>query len=221
MTLGPKFRLGITGGDDGWASPHAAQSCGCFKTQLPGLGREQIGNFMRFEVAPHILDRIEFRRVSRQAFQDDAPAGRGDVVLDQQTAMDGCAVPKNEKFAGDMPLQVLEKLNDLRAFDAALMNLKVKAPQRQPANDGKAFPVEGLVQNRCLSARRPGAGASRAGAQPAFIDEDDGSPLLAGLFFKAGHSTRCQRRIAFSSRSTARRSGRWQLKPLAPIKRQT
>jgi hypothetical protein len=27
--------------------------------------------------------------------------------------------------------------------------------------------------------------------------------------------------MAFSSRSTARRSGRWQLKPLAPSKRQT
>ena len=176
---------------------------------------------MSFEMAPHILDRIEFRRVSRKAFQDDAPVGGGDVIFDQQTAMDRRAVPKDQNFARDVPLQMPEKLNDLRAFDTALVDLKVKSPQRQPANDGKAFPVEGLVQHRRLSARRPSADACRTCAQPAFIDEDDGSPLPASLFFKAGHSTRCQRRMAFSSRSTARRSGLWQLKPLAPIRRQT
>ena len=104
-----------------------------------------------------------------------------------------------------MPLQVPEKLNDLVAFNAALMNLKVKAPQRQAANDGKTFPIEGFVQHRSLPPRRPGADSRGAGAQPAFVDEDDGSFLLAGFFFKAGHPTRCQRRMAFSSRSTARR----------------
>ena len=172
-------------------------------------------------MAPHILDRIEFRRISRKAFQDNAPSGGGDVIFDEQTAMDRCAIPKDHDFAGEMALQVPEKLNDLGAFDAALVDLKVKPPPRQSANDGKALPVEGLVQDRSLSAQRPGADSRRACTQTAFIDENDGSSLLAGLFFNAGHSTRCQRRMAFSSRSTARRSGRWQLKPLAPIKRQT
>ena len=135
--------------------------------------------------------------------------------------MDRRTIPQDQDFAGDMPLQVPEKLNDLGAFDAALVDLKVKPPQGQAANDGKAFPVEGFMEHRSLPPRCPGADAGRAGAQPAFIDENDGSSLLAGLFFKAGQSTRCQRRMAFSSRSTARRSGLWQLKPLAPINRQT
>jgi hypothetical protein len=69
------------------------------------------------------------------------------------------AIPKDQNFAGDMPLQVPEKLNDLGAFDAALVDLKVKPPQRQAANDGKAFPVEGFVQHRSLPARGPGADA--------------------------------------------------------------
>ena len=76
------------------------------------------------------------------------------------------------------------------------------------------------MQHRGLPARSPSAHPGRASAQSAFVDKDDGSPLLPGLFFKAGQSTRCQRRMAFSSRSTARRSGRWQLKPLAPSNRQ-
>jgi hypothetical protein len=139
---------------------------------------------MSFEVAPHILHRIEFRRVSRQAFQDHALAGGGDVMFDEQTAMDRRAIPKDQNFAGDMALQVPEKLNDLRAFDAARVNLKIKPPQCQSANEGKALPVEGFVQHRSLSARRPGADARRAGAQPAFIDKYDGSSLLAGFFLK-------------------------------------
>ena len=221
MTSGPKFRLSIAGGDNGWAAAHAAQGGGGFKAQFPSLGHQQVGNLMGFEVAPHILDGVEFRSVSREAFQNEALAGGGDVMFDQQTAMDGCAIPKDQDFARDMPLQVPEKLNDLWAFDAALVDLKVKPPQRQSANDGKAFPVEGFMEHWSLPARCPSADPRRAGAQPAFIDENDGSSLLAGFFFKAGQPTRCQRRMAFSSRSTALRSGLWQLNPLAPIKRQT
>jgi len=221
VTLRPKFRLGIAGGDNRGASPHAAQGGGRFKAQFPGFGREQVADFMSFEMTPHILDRVEFRRISRKALQDDALSGGGDVMLDQKTAMDRRAIPQDQNFAGDVPLQVPEKLNDLWAFDAALVDLKVKPPQRQAANNRKAFPVERLVQHRSLPARRPSADSRRPGAQPAFIYENDGSSLLARFFFKAGHPTRCQRRMAFSSRSTARRSGLWQLKPLAPINRQT
>jgi len=139
---------------------------------------------MSFEMAPHILDRVEFRRVSRKTFHHDAFTGGGDVILDQQAAVDRRAIPQDQNSAGDVPLQVPEKLNDLRAFDAALMDLKVKPPQRQAANNRKAFPVEALVQHRSLPARGPSADSRRAGAQPAFIYENDGSPLLAGFFLK-------------------------------------
>jgi hypothetical protein len=139
---------------------------------------------MSFEMAPHILDWVEFWRISRQALHDDAPAGGSDVMLDQQTAMNRRAVPQDEDFAGNMPLQVPEKLNDLRAFDAALMHLKVKPPQRQATNEREAFPVEGLLQHGSLPARRPGPDARRPGAQPAFIYENDGSSLAAGFFLK-------------------------------------
>ena len=114
-----------------------------------------------------------------------------------------------------------QKLDDLEALDTAGMNLEVEPPERQAPNERKAFPVEGLMQHRGFSSWSPSAGPRGAGAHPALINKDDGSPLLLSLFFKAGHSVRRQRRMAFSSRSTARRSGRWQLKPLAPSKRQT
>lgn len=176
---------------------------------------------MRFKMPPHVFDRIEFGRISRQPFDHDAPLGGRNIIFDQHAAMDRCAIPEDQNFPAQMPLEVVQKFDDLDAFDAAGVNLEIKPPERQAADDRKAFPVERLVQHRSLPARGPSARPRWAGAQSAFVDKDDGSPLLAGLFFKAGHSVRDQRRIALSSRSTARRSGRWQLKPLAPSKRQT
>ena len=176
---------------------------------------------MRFEMPPHILDRIEFGRVSRQSCNHDTALGGGNVIFDQRAAMDRCAIPDDQDFPAQMSLEVVQKLDDLETFDAAGVNLEIEPPERQAADDRKAFPVEGLVQHRGLPAQGPSARPCWASAQSAFVDKDDGSPLLPGLFFKAGQSVRCQRRIAFSSRSTARRSGRWQLKPLAPSNRQT
>ena len=185
------------------------------------MGRNQVGNLMSLEMPPHILHRIEFGRVSRQPFNHDAPLGGRHIVFDQHAAVNRCAIPDEQHFSANVSLEVLEKLDDLEAFDAAGVNLEIKSPEGQAPDDRKAFPVERLVQHRSLAPRRPSSCPRWASAQSAFVDKDDGAPLLAGLFFNAGHSVRCQRRMALSSRSTARRSGRWQLKPLAPSNRQT
>ena len=176
---------------------------------------------MCFEMPPHIFDRIEFGGISRQPLDHDATPRGSHVVFDQQTAMNRRPIPEDQHFPWQVPLEVMEKLDHLETFDAPCMYLEIKPPERQTPNDRKAFPVEGFVQHRGLPTRGPSARPCGAGAQSAFVDKDDETPLLAGLFFKVGHATRFQRRIAFSSRSTARRSGRWQLNPLAPSKRQT
>lgn len=176
---------------------------------------------MRFEMPPHILDRIEFGRVSWQPFDDEATFGGGHIVFDQQAPVARCAIPEDQYFSGKMALKMAQKLDNLETFDAAGLNLAIEPPASQAADDRKAFPVEGLVPHRGLPTRCPSACPRGAGAQPALVDKDNGSPLLLGLFFNAGQSVRGQRRMAFSSRSPARRSGRWQLKPLAPSKRQT
>jgi hypothetical protein len=146
---------------------------------------------------------------------------KGKVRFDQSTAMNRGTIPKDQQFSAHVSLEVLEELDDLQAFDAASMKLEVKPPKGQAADDRKAFPVERFLQDRRLPARGPSARPRWPSAQTAFVNKDDGATLLAGLFFNAGHSTRRHLRISFSLRSTARRSGRWQLKPLAPNNRQT
>ena len=211
----------VTGSDDGLTAAHTAQCCRGFKTEFPSLRRNQVGNLMGFEMPPHIFDRIEFGRVSWQPFDPEATFSGGHIVFDQHAPVDWCAIPNDQYFTGEMALEMAQKLDDLEALDAAGMNLEIEPPERQATDDGKAFPVKSLMQHRGFSTRSPSACPRWARAQSAFVNKDDGSPLLLRLFFNAGHSVRCQRRIAFSSRSTARRSGRWQLKPLAPSKRQT
>ena len=58
--------------------------------------------------------------------------------------MNGRPVPENQEWAGDMPLEMLEKLDDLWAFDAPAVNLKIETPESQAPDDRKAFPVEGF-----------------------------------------------------------------------------
>ena len=176
---------------------------------------------MGLEMPPHILDRIEFGRIGWQPLDAEASPGGGNVVLDQATAMNGCAVPDDQQLSWQVPLEVFQKFNHLEAFDAAGMNLEVETPEGQTADDREAFPIESFVQDRRLPTKCPGAHPRWAGAQSAFVNKDEGAALLPGLFFNVGQPTRFHCRIAFGLRSIARRSGRWQLKPLAPSKRQT
>lgn len=176
---------------------------------------------MGFEVRPHIFDRIEFRRVRGQSLDHDSTSRSSHVVFDQHAAMNRRTIPNDQDFSGNMPLEMLQELNHLGAFDAAGMDLKIEAPERKATDDRKALPVKGFMEHGSLPAQRPRPCPRGAGAQSAFVDENDSAPLLAGLFFNAGQVVCFHRRIVLSSRSTARRSGRWQLKPLAPSKRQT
>ena len=221
MTSRPQFSLGIAGGDNDPAAAHAAQSRRGLKTEFPSLGYDQVRNLMRFEMPPHVLDWIEFGGISRQPCDHESSPGGRHVVPDQQAAMDRRPIPDDQDLPSNVPLEVSEELDYLGAFDAPGLDLEIEPPEGQTTDDGEALPVEGLVQQRSLPTRSPRTHSRWAGAQSAFVNKDDGAALLVGLFFKAGQSTRFHRRIDFSFRSTARRSGRWQLKPLAPSKRQT
>ena len=145
MTSRPKFGLGIKSGEDGWSPADLSQCGGGLEAQLPRGADNRVGNFVGLEMHPHVFDRIEFRRIRRQAFQDDPSLGGGHVIAHLGAAMNGRPVPKNQQPAIDVPLQVLEELNDLGAFDAALMDLEVEPPQSQSSKNGQTLSVEALL----------------------------------------------------------------------------
>ncbi len=176
---------------------------------------------MTLEVRPHVFDGVELWSVRRESLCEDLALGCRKEVAYQLAAMNGRSVPDDEDAPFEVAPQVLDELYDLRAFDAALVHLKVKPLKGDSADDGEALPVKALMEQRGLPTQRPGSHACGLGAQSALVHEDDDATLAVGVFFSVGHVLRFQVPMAFSSRSRARRSGLWQEKPSAPSTRQT
>jgi len=101
-----------------------------------------------------------------------------------------------------------EKLDDLRAADGSGKQSEIEVLPSHPRHRRQGFPIEVVLQHRRLSAWRPGAAAVRALAQSAFIDEDDRSAFVFGLFFNSGQRFCFHCRIFSSFRSSARPVGR-------------
>lgn len=213
LTLEAQLSLFPAGADDLGAAAHATQGGGGVKAQLPAVLDEEIGDLVFLEVSPEVFDRIEFRGVGGQAFEPEASAAAGEGLLDRFAAVDRGAIPDDQQLARDMTEQRLEELGGLGAADTAFVDAEVEPEERQPGDDRQLVPAERLVQQRGLPTRRPSPDPMRSGAQPAFVDEDDGPTFPPGFFLMRGHATRFQWAICSSLRSMARRLGRWQLKP--------
>jgi|SRR5437879_13827019 len=116
---------------------------------------------------------------------------------------------------------MLQKLDDLRRLDAAREKAKIEVPDRNARDRREALPIERILQDWSLAARRPSPNPMRPFAQTAFVHKHYGALLAEGFFFSSGQRTRFQRRIAGSSRWVARPTGRWQLQPKERKIRQT
>jgi hypothetical protein len=168
---------------------------------------------MLFPVPPDIFDRVKFRRISRQKL-DLQPAFRLVHEIAHETAtMAFQSIPDNQELAGDMTHQVREELNNLRAPDCSWKQPEVESPPCHTGDGRERLPVEVILKNWRLSARRPSPASMGPLAQAALIDENYGLSALLGFFLSSGHLTFFHRRIASSSRSNARPVGRWQLQP--------
>src|SRR5579863_7145075 len=166
-------------------------------------------------------NRIEFRGIDRQIVQRQAASLAGDKFSDQVAAMNLGTIPDYQQSARQMTQQMGKELHHLRGADGALVKPEMEVPPRDAGDGREHLPVEMILQHRGLSARRPGAHPMGPLAQPALVDEDDGAPLAACFFLSCGQRTRCQYRMASSSRSSARPVGRWQLQPSWRRMRQT
>jgi len=183
--------------------------------------RTQVREFVVLPVAPDVLHRIELGRVAGQHLQRDPAALGTNVLLHDTTAVRGEPVPDDEELAAQMALQVHEEFDDLRPFDRAREQPEVETPPRDARDRREQVPVEVILEDRRLPARRPGTAPVRSFGQSALVDEDDRFPLGRSVFFSVGQRTRFQWRIAASSRSSARPAGRWPLQPSCLRSRQT
>lgn len=139
------------------------------------------------------------------------------------------AVPnQDEPSAVEVPFERLHERDQDGVGVAARVRLKEEAAapaipaKRQRARDGQAFPVPpGVRQDRRLAAGSPGTADDGLLGDATFVLEDEPRVLSPGVFFRAAHRRLFHRAMAASSRSPARRAGRWSDHPKLRSTRQT
>lgn len=202
------------GPHQGDAALGATELAASLVSELCPIARAEVGQGMMFEMSPNVFGRVEFWSVGGESCNGQVPVGLIDELLHQAAAMGRKSIPDNEEGSADLSSQVSEEIDHLWRANTTPVEPKVEAPPCDTGHHRQFSPVERKVQLRRLPPGGPCAPQRRLLTQPAFVNEDKGAALAAGLFFSAGHVWRFQRAMAFSSRSVARPVGRWQLHPM-------
>src|SRR5882672_1090879 len=219
MTL-PKRSLSPTGSDDRRAVLGALELVARGDVELVERFGTEVGERMALEPGPQVLHRIQIGRIRGQELDLDMTIDRVQVFAYQPAVMSTRAVPEDEQRYLQVRFERLEKLHDLLLFDAALVQSEQIVQAGQARDDRDVIPVEVELDDRGLAPLRPGAHPGGPFADAGLVDEDDQAAFALGFFLSRGQVRRFQWRTASSSRSMARRSGFWELKPSAPSIRQ-
>src|SRR6478735_4618825 len=114
---------------------------------------------MMFEIGPDVFDRIQFRSIRGEAFDQNAALYASQVFVNDAAAMGRESIPDNEQVASQITEQMLKKQNHLLAPDGLLEDLEVEVPHGDAGDDRQGLPIEVMLQDGRLSAWRPSAAA--------------------------------------------------------------
>src|SRR5450631_850795 len=171
-------RHGSSSGDAAW------NAGGCehrfSDRRSPGAA---IGQLVVLEMTPDVLGGVELGGIGRELLDLDRSLEGFEILAHQCRAMRGQAVPDHEQGFADLTAERVQELDDLRTLDCTRKESEVEASKSDPGDDRELMPVEVILQDRGLAARRPGAHPGRPLAQSRLIYEDDDSALFCGVFF--------------------------------------
>jgi len=145
----------------------------------------------------------------------------GEEGLGETGAVDIEAVPQQDDGPSQMPFQVAQKRNNPRAVDVAV-RMKAEGEMDPIAVGGHAQGCNGryllvaappLQQDGRTFLGSPTSPDQRSHQEARLIQEDQPGLQPCGFFLIRGQSFLIQPWIRSSSRSTARRWGRWGLQP--------
>jgi hypothetical protein len=168
-----------------------------------------------FQVVPPPVHRVQIRSVARQLFEMDPPSGpTGQEVRDGLAAMDRCAIPDHQEFAGDLAQQQTEKADHIGPMIGRGWGLHQHPSVGGDSGNRRAMiPCQLHPQDGSLPVSRPGAHVVGQQGKPRLVPPDDHSAFVVGFFFSAGQRCSHQRRTASSRRWVARSIGRCTLSP--------
>ena len=183
--------------------------------------RAQVGKFMVLPVPPQVFHRVEFRGIGRQLLDDNPSSLLLQVLRYQPTAVAGQTVPDDQQLPPQVAREVPQKIDHLWAAHRPGIETEVEVPSGDPGDGRERLPVEVILQHGRLTPWRPSPDPVWVLAQPAFVYEDNDSPLPRCVSFNTGPRFSFQRRIACLSRSSACPVGRCTVQPRSRRMRQT
>ena len=187
--------------------------------QLVDVRAREIREGLRLEVAPHVLDGIQFGRVRGK--MEVAGANPSKEIADVRRAVRIGSVPNEHHPRAQMPIELFGEGEDGLGIEV-LLDEQLKIQTDSPAvradaqgGDHRDLPAmtADVPEHRSPSSGTPRAPHHRQEEQPAFVDEDQPCAQAVGFFLMRGQSSLIQRRIPSSSRSQARRTGRCGVQP--------
>jgi hypothetical protein len=190
-------------------------------SKVSGIGGPQVRQGIALEVAPEHFYGVEFRRIGREEERMNS-IGSPEKPGDALSPMCLGPIPHDDERLLKLAHEATQEAQDSIGRDVGLgIHGKVKSyplpvrwkGQRSNHRDlPMAAPL--VIEDGGLTTRRPGPSDQRSQKEAALVNEDDVGLQSAGFFLMSGQSTRTQRRMAFSSRSRARRSGFCGLHPM-------
>src|SRR2546425_12275425 len=129
MTSERQFSLFPESGDEMRSSLHRLEPIAGEPADFADRVAAQVGDLMFFEVGPDRLDRVEFRRVRRQARNSDMPVQLFEPGRELAAAMCRGAVPDDEQRPLDLALERAEKFDDLLGTDRTGKEAEVELPK--------------------------------------------------------------------------------------------
>src|SRR6266542_2334831 len=124
---------------------------------------------MLFPVTPKILDRVEFRGISRKKLQLQTAALFKDEIIDQAAPVASEPVPYDQHLASNVAQQVFQELHHLGATNRTGKQAKIKLSPRHSRHGRQMLPVKMILQNRRLPFGRPSPTTVGPLAQPTLI----------------------------------------------------
>jgi len=161
---------------------------------------------------PDAFVRVELGSIGGEAMEVQ-PGEDATQRTDRLPFVNASVVPHEDDGSSEMAKQMSQEGAGLGVLDVFRMERVVQAEATAAGTHGDARdrgdPIAPLpvVEQRRLSARRPGLADTRNQEETRLVDEDEVGTQPRGFFLMRGHSSFFQRSIASSLRSRARRSG--------------
>src|SRR5713101_8207956 len=175
----------------------SATDAGEARAQWPAeredVDRAEVGQFAPFDVAPDLLDRIQFWGIAGQRLDRQPRPGTREILPHHAALVPTQPVPHQDDGASpEVPLERAQEGDQRAIVVTAGPRLEVTPPpptvpaEGPSRRDRQARPVRARVsQDRRVAARGPGAADDRPMRDAAFVFEDDPGSPPPGVFLPA------------------------------------